>query len=261
MIHYFRITCAVLVSFFCINLTNGQNSPHYYKNKDLPCLDKKFTIVLHWVNDSLNSLNTDASALDPAIINLNKAFEPICVSFEICKKEFINWYQFDTLDNIKEFDELERRVQEDYRINLYVVNVPTELCGFARFNSIHQHNKMSLIVSKSCIFYNALPHYMGSLFGLLHTEDNQFGKELADESNCATAGDKFCDTPADPGYNWNIPPPPCSLENKKKDANGNYYTPDISNFMSQYFGCQCKFSREQYIYMANNYLSANPKPW
>ncbi|HMG16169.1 MAG TPA: hypothetical protein VK590_12015 [Saprospiraceae bacterium] len=261
MIHYFRITCAVLVSFFCLNLTFGQNSPHYYKNKDLPCLDKKFTIVLHWVNDSLKADNMDASKANAAIVALNKAFEPICVSFEVCKTEFIEWYQFDTLHNYAEFNELDKRLHQDYRINLYIVNEPLELCGNADFNSIHFPSKTRLTISKSCLLLNPLPHFIGSIFGLPNTESTSFGAELANESNCATTGDKFCDTPADPGYGWFIPPPPCSLDNSIKDPNGQYYTPDISNFMSQYFGCQCKFSREQYIFMVNNYLSVVEKSW
>ena len=43
---------------------------------------------------------------------------------------------------------------------------------------------------------STLPHEVGHFYGLPHTHDQ--GNELVNGSNCATAGDNFCDTPADP---------------------------------------------------------------
>jgi len=42
------------------------------------------------------------------------------------------------------------------------------------------------------------PHEMGHLFWLYHPYESRFGTECADGSNCASAGDFVCDTPASP---------------------------------------------------------------
>ncbi len=42
------------------------------------------------------------------------------------------------------------------------------------------------------------PHEMGHLFWLWHPYETQHGLECVDGSNCATAGDRVCDTPASP---------------------------------------------------------------
>ena len=43
------------------------------------------------------------------------------------------------------------------------------------------------------------PHEMGHLIGLFHPWESQFGLECVNGSNCATAGDLLCDTPASIG--------------------------------------------------------------
>lgn len=42
------------------------------------------------------------------------------------------------------------------------------------------------------------PHEVGHVLGLYHPFETQFGNECTDGSNCATAGDRICDTPASP---------------------------------------------------------------
>ena len=45
---------------------------------------------------------------------------------------------------------------------------------------------------------SALPHEFGHFFNLFHTFDTTFGQECPNGSNCNTAGDLICDTPAEP---------------------------------------------------------------
>jgi hypothetical protein len=60
--------------------------------------------------------------------------------------------------------------------------------------------------------------------------------ELHDRSNCATAGDKICDTPED--YNLGLLyDPGCDQNTVIKDKNGEVITPMVTNFMSYYSGC------------------------
>lgn len=90
-----------------------------------------------------------------------------------------------------------------------------------------------------------LAHELGHFFGLWHTHTLFNGLELVNGSNCATAGDLLCDTPADPnlgltGTNG------CSYEGNFTDPNGDIYNPDPTNIMS-YAPNRClrKFSPDQ----------------
>lgn len=261
MIPYLRITCIILLSFFYKTSINSQNSSHYYKNKDLPCLDKKFTVSYHWIKDSLNMPPYSDGLVDTVVQKLNDAFSPICVSFEICKKEIIPWFEFDTISTVKELVELDKRVHDKFRINLYLVS-ESKIgdCGWANLNDITIETGAVVMAVKGCFKdFNILPNLMGTILGLYNTSETKNGTELVNGSNCATTGDKICDTPADPGYQYDKMK--CTLPNNIKDSNGEYFAPDISNFMSIYYGCQCKFTRDQYIVMANSYLNSARKNW
>jgi Secretion system C-terminal sorting domain len=80
--------------------------------------------------------------------------------------------------------------------------------------------------------------------------------EFADKSNCKTAGDLFCDTPADYnfGFDWNG----CTPFTKKiKDPNGNYVDPEENLFMGYFIGCSNYFfTKEQKDAVLADYLSA-----
>jgi len=47
--------------------------------------------------------------------------------------------------------------------------------------------------------HTTFPHEVGHYFDLFHTHETAYGRECVDGSNCTTAGDRLCDTPADPG--------------------------------------------------------------
>jgi hypothetical protein len=105
---------------------------------------------------------------------------------------------------------------------------------------------------------------LGHYFDLDHTFSGE-GIELANGSNCSTAGDGICDTPADPYVDTepvsDYVDGNCIFISKKKDVNGQFYDPDVSNIMGYYQQCRClKFTHDQYAKMANHYLS-NPTAW
>ncbi|HRH37591.1 MAG TPA: M43 family zinc metalloprotease, partial [Flavobacteriales bacterium] len=76
-------------------------------------------------------------------------------------------------------------------------------------------------------------HEVGHVLGLMHTHDTIFGAELVDGSNCVTAGDFICDTPADP--NLSLPGMieygTCNYIGTATDANGDAYAPSTTNIM------------------------------
>lgn len=82
-------------------------------------------------------------------------------------------------------------------------------------------------------------HEFGHYFGLLHTADTRFGIEKVDGTNCETAGDRVCDTPADPGelYNVYVNYTTCRMAGFKEAGTGLEYRPLINNYMSYYAPC------------------------
>lgn len=82
-----------------------------------------------------------------------------------------------------------------------------------------------------------LAHELGHVLGLGHTF-NSFDLELVDGSNCTTAGDALCDTPADPGNLWpgDVDVSTCTYTGNATDANGDVYAPMLRNLMC-YSGC------------------------
>ncbi|WP_194766341.1 GEVED domain-containing protein [Tamlana sp. I1] len=91
-----------------------------------------------------------------------------------------------------------------------------------------------------------VPHEFGHFLTLAHTFEIADGVELVNGSNCATAGDKICDTAADPGTNG-VTITNCMNANGATDSNGDVYSPPIDNIMS-YFGGSCGmiFTPQQY---------------
>ncbi len=102
-----------------------------------------------------------------------------------------------------------------------------------------------------------LAHELGHIFSLIHTHANMGGAvgtdEFVDGSNCTTAGDYICDTPADPNLQG-IPNRVDSLCNYTDsvytDAHGDLFHPDTRNIMSySRLACYDHFSNQQLLQM------------
>ncbi len=77
------------------------------------------------------------------------------------------------------------------------------------------------------------PHEIGHCLNLIHTHETVLGIENPNGSNCLTAGDLVCDTPADPKLGTN------NVNNNCKYTGGNVYNPLTNNIMS-YFRAPCR---------------------
>ncbi|WP_417291038.1 T9SS type A sorting domain-containing protein [Corallibacter sp.] len=118
--------------------------------------------------------------------------------------------------------------------------------GYARF-PWNLPNDYFVVVNNSPFENGAtVAHEMGHYFGLLHTFETANGEELVDGSNCSTAGDLLCDTPAD-GFNTygDVNGGSCDYTSGT-DANGDFYAADETQIMSynQPFSCVDNFSPE-----------------
>lgn len=256
--------------FFCLSANVAQSL--HIKDKSLPCLDKKFSIVAHIVRDSFGELGMLPENIYENVDTLNAYFAPICLSFEVCDIRIIDNFQYNILEQFNLWEEMKVKYHQKNRINVFFVRniywVPLE-CGYTDLGSIDNVEDDGIIIKKGCTQPTAksLTHEMGHYFGLLDTyQDDNI--ELVNGDNCETEGDLLCDTPADPFSPGDSLVQYLSLEETcrfiylQTDANGAYYIPDTGNIMSHYPDfCKCGFTYQQYFRMAENYWNSGRQMW
>lgn len=116
-----------------------------------------------------------------------------------------------------------------------------------------------IVMDDGLLTSTTLTHEMGHYFGLLHTHGSSncgssmtATDELVDGSNCQTAGDYVCDTPADPGLlgagcsAFQVDAS-CRYIGTARDARGMAFSPDVNNIMSySRSSCRTRLSQGQY---------------
>lgn len=268
----YKLSFRNILVFFGIVLASSlsaQTTSFTTRQSELPCLDKKFTIFVHVISDSLGQTFVNEDSIRYAVDLADSMFAPICMSFGPCLIDTFPYYEFDTLrmSDIERLQDLKNRYSVPEVINLYVVSLSQLPGGHNSFGfampwqeDISGRDDSSVLVIDKHIFSEqplVLCHFLGHYFGLLDTSEG--GDELVDGSNCDSAGDGICDTPADVFDNNFIRP--CTYQSQTVDGNGEFYTPDVGNIMSLYWMCHCGFSHGQYMKMAEFYESAIDKKW
>lgn len=249
------------VVFFLLSICCFSGVLFAQTQERLPCIDKKFSIVVHIIMDNSPAPNITEAKILENVDSLNNKFAPICVSFEVCEFKYINNSYYDTVKN-ENWNEMQALYNIKNRINIYYVQEilkPTGgVAGFAGLGCITNLVAEGVVIKKSGS-PRTLYHEMGHYFGLLHTFEGS-GIELVNGSNCTTAGDLICDTPSDPFVKGdpvaNYVDGSCKFIFMGKDINGDYYDPIVGNIMSYYpDSCECGFTHDQYMKMAKTYLA------
>jgi hypothetical protein len=254
------------------------------------CLDKKFSIVFYLIADTIYPSPTPSispatqSLMANIITTLNAAFKPICVSFESCSTFVIpnhpynnwsknivdpqvtaNWYTENTINLYLPFKVVQGPILHQYHIYSYTYP-PSTITAVPNKDVIVVEKGRALIPNNSSKNGAILLHTFGHYFGLPHTFDeinpnltaspsqtntSILSKEFVDRSNCYLHGDGFCDTQADPYpvTGGGVLFPFCFYSGGAKDGKGVFYEPPIDNYMSG-TDCACRFTQEQYNYMA-----------
>jgi len=261
------------------------NAQLHHRNQDLPCVNKNYNLIAHVAVDSTNRepLYSEV-ALEEMVEKLNEIFSPICISFSLCDFNVLeNDYALgrvrgEPISKEQQLEELKSRFSLRRRINIFFLDfVFNELCGTSTFEGILTLNDANIFTEQVCRGNGSgialeVAHHLGHIFGLRNTYDvNTI--ELVDGSNCATAGDRICDTPADPfGQDERTPEEQILIDNGElqeafissscefiyeiKDPNGDYYNPDMGNIMTAY-PCKCGFTQDQFRKMVETILRSD----
>ncbi len=258
-------------------LSDFQKNPYKAKDGDdimyLPCL-------FHLVGTDEGVGHFPALETYRLLCEVNSQYEGSGI-------QFYNAADFNYIDNTSYYDHgwgagaamMDNNNEPDV-INIYMVDNPAGNCGY------FSPGQDALAVAKSCAdpgdatlahelgHYLSMPHTFSGWEGSFElTEDDGYVmisspptwmQELVDGSNCATAGDGFCDTPADYiSYRWSCPLAGESYE----DPDGNPTNPDGSLIMSYSSdNCANRFSQEQidamiaFVYDYRTDLLGNPDP-
>lgn len=245
-----------------------QGSPSPYTGKTIPKSHKKniasIAVIFHNVSTSQVDNSITTSKLENEIYWVNRYFEGVGIDFFMCGAE--RSIRGNQMYNYTSALRLDARHHVPNAINIYLVeeletNDSDPICGYAYYPWQLTRRTRHVTLQKSCLDNGRLlAHELGHFFGLRHTHDFDNGREYVDRSNCTSAGDGFCDTPADPrlGYDNVVG---CVYVGDAKDALNKPYDPDVSNLMSYApTDCQNSFSEEQTNFMsyieqeANSYL-------
>lgn len=191
----------------------------------------------------------------------NEDFAPLGISFVL--EGEIDYIDSDAffydIDTLAEIDQLRETNVVDHALNVYftenLANQSGFFCGISSFTwSPHQ----GVVLMNACIpaIWNpsTFTHELGHYFDLFHTHETAYGYECVDGSNCATAGDRICDTPADPrlnrcGVNGNdhCLDPYCVYTGAFLDpCHADPYEPSTDNFLAySRASCRTAFTAEQ----------------
>lgn len=271
----YLVSFVSLFAFLTLLAVSLEAQPLTYQHSPVPCINRSFTVVAHIVRDTFGEPNIMEEEITDAFALLNEDFAPICAKFEICDIRYIDNFQYDEIEDEDELNEMYTYYNDESRINMYFISSSDEpFCGIATLGGIAQTagNPGIAILKGECMAEGTktISHEMGHYFGLLHTFEGSDGAnpELVDGSNCETAGDLICDTPADPYVagdsaddyvNLDMD---CRFIRQIKDGNDEWFVPDVGNIMSYYqSACACGFTHGQYLRMANTYLDSVRGNW
>lgn len=210
---------------------------------------------VHIIRRSNGTGGLTVTELNTAMTTLNLRYEAACMAFYVCGD--INYIDDDQYYNFDDSDEgaLTSANNVADAINIYYANSvssgSSNYCGYAYYPG----GQDVIMMDNSCALNGStLPHEVGHFFNLPHTHNG--GGELVNGSNCTTAGDGFCDTPADPNVSGLVNSS-CVYTGTATDANGDLYVPDPSNIMSySRKPCRTFFSNEQLAEITYNSLYA-----
>lgn len=234
--------------------------PEEYRTADL--IDQAIPLKFHVIRNGPVEFD-DPSHVDGLITLMNETFLEANIQFEKCGE--INYIEDSQFANDFDPTTIKNQLHDTHGqsnvINIYIANTTETFGGFSFGSALneteHYIQDNAIVMSGSQYLDNdtfLLAHELGHYFGLFHPSVITFGVELVDGSNCESAGDFCCDTPA------SLDVLCCSFEcefgafpEEVYDSQGDAYHPDVKNIMTTIsFSLPCReyFTPEQYERMA-----------
>lgn len=254
----------------CATVAGSSLTPEEKQYREIPpqltpTIVRHVSIAVHVVRYSDGSGEISSGDITTAIQQLNTAFSQVTIIFEVTSTDYIDNSTYASIDSLPEvYDLWALGYSQSNVLNVYFV--PN-----AYFIGIADFPGRKLIVTNGAAPNSStLAHEVGHNFYLRHTHSDAVDPpndctpattlELVNGSNCNTAGDYICDTPAEPFTNCgtgikNYVNFGCAYTGTFRDANNQLYNPDTRNFMGYSLAsCRNRFSAEQTIVM-QNYVS------
>lgn len=217
-----------------------------------------FPLSIHIVRKSDGTGGFRTGQLDTAMQDLNDAFEQASITFfQHGSVDYINSdYYYNVPDVQTRRDSIRKVNVVSNTINVYFSNF-SGLCGQASFPG---DPVQGIVIDNDCAGVtsnpSSFPHEVGHYFDLYHTHETGFGVECPNGSNCSSAGDLLCDTPADPDLSNRVNSS-CVYDNSVATPGGcsGTYAPQTNNLMSYSVkACRTLFTTNQ----INKMLGAIP---
>lgn len=224
-------------------------------------------IRFHVIRRSNGTGGASVSEVNAALTFINRAYQESEIQFYLAGSgpHYINsdtYYDYESADE----DALTQANDINNAVNLYVVGTlnfqSSNVTGYAYYPSVLASSNRIFVRADRLADGRTLPHELGHYFNLLHTFHNNTNPDISlrelvtrgPETNCTTAGDLLCDTPADPYGLVGATTSGCSYTGTVKDANGDLYQPALNNMMSYYYLCGNDFTPGQYARMEDGLL-------
>lgn len=222
-------------------------------NVTFPLLMKVFVHVV--ANDEGTSVAAGDSSINRQLENMRQFYAPQNICFILAGKQQINNLDLTAMNVSTEASELNPFLLPDM-LNIFIHSTLFDTAGNLNGYAYSiPGSTLSLVddAIKSITNRSTLAHEMGHNFGLYHTHETFNGTRMENVarsgncSNCATAGDTFCDTEADPNLdNGIVVNASCNYTGTARDACSTLYAPNPRNIMA--YGnraCRDFFSNEQ----------------
>jgi hypothetical protein len=207
---------------------------------------KTVRVVFHILrNDDGSNAATTEAYLQDELTKIRNEYQPWDICFALVGFTYINNTTLNTLMNSNTSAHRTALFAYDWNnvLNIYCHKELRNDKGTGLIGTAYDIPNIHLSIDIPENFDGVLSHEIGHCLGLLHTFETGIGSELVNGSNCTSAGDLLCDTPADPNGNFNGTT--CVYTGIGVDANGQAYSPLTNNLMSYYFGCMTVFTPNQ----------------
>lgn len=218
-----------------------------------------FPLKFHIVRRSNGTTNVTLEDINTALSALNREYRNSDIRF-FMSGSLPNYIDSDTFYDFESEEEDALTLANDVTnaINVYVPSSilyrSTVATGYAYYPSTLARSNRLFVRADRLADGRTLSHELGHYFNLLHTFQNSDNanvslRELVTRgpgANCSVAGDRVCDTPADPyGLAGGTTIQGCIYLGTVRDPNGDLYQPPLDNLMSYYFQCGNNFTPGQ----------------